>query len=80
MGLHVSIQLLLLFYNNVLEPGEQLAQFQYNSCYCSIDKEWMKKAGYITFQYNFCYCSMQNQIDEMSTKVEFQYNFCYCSI
>ena len=32
--------------------------FQYNFCYCSIQRRRISEAGARRFQYNFCYCSI----------------------
>ena len=55
--IHVSIQLLLLFYYATFKDYEWDNGFQYNFCYCSIffSRNNTRRSK---FQYNFCYCSI----------------------
>ncbi len=57
-----------------------LAEFQYNFCYCSMHKTNHPNTKHYWFQYNFCYCSMRITAPSTYWSGSFQYNFCYCSI
>ena len=79
-GMHVSIQLLLLFYLILNSLHINLYKFQYNFCYCSIFPVELFMYIFILFQYNFCYCSIQFYFADLCMHLSFQYNFCYCSM
>ena len=57
-----------------------LAEFQYNFCYCSIGESIWNYPAVIPFQYNFCYCSIIATMANTDIEEVFQYNFCYCSM
>ena len=49
----VSIQLLLLFYKNLLTTSPMVNSFQYNFCYCSIESRVKASVDYIGFNTTF---------------------------
>ena len=71
---------MLWFYLSLCLQAKAKGQFQYISCYGSINREPFSERGESQFQYISCYGSMRVRHDTFGTLTTFQYISCYGSM
>jgi hypothetical protein len=78
VGRVISIQLLFWLIHNVRFISVIDNLFQYNSCFCLSQEQYVGSGQNMLFQYNSCFCLSFLKGLGLSQEVIFQYNSCFC--